>query len=160
MDPSFPPDPEVVGWLTTLGVTSRCQWDVLVFLARHQSTLIGAADLARLLGYAQQALVVALDHLESLGLVARSRVSQGARLYQCGGPLAGARGTAWGRLQALATTRAGRVRIARQLRPDATPIERTEQAQRFLTEAQQRLEAHRRAAQDRAARRPRWLKAL
>ena len=160
MDPSFPPDPEVAGWLTTLGVTSRCQWDVLVFLARHQSTLLGAADLARLLGYASQTLVVALDHLESLALVERSRVSQGARLYQCGGPLGGARGTAWTRLQALATTRTGRVRIARQLRPDHTPNERTDQAQRFLAEAKERLQAHRREAQDRAERRQRWLRAI
>jgi MarR family len=160
MDPVFPPDPEVVGWLTTLGVGSRCQWDVLVFLARHQSTLLGAADLARLLGYASQTLVVALDHLESLALVERSRVSQGARLYQCGGPLDGVRGTAWTRLQALATTRAGRVRIAQQLRPDHTPNERANQAQRFLAKAKQRLQEHRRTAQERAERRQRWLKAI
>jgi MarR family len=160
MDPSFPPDPEVAGWLTTLGVGSRCQWDVLVFLARHQSTLLGAADLARLLGYASQTMVVALDVLESLELVARSRVSQGARLYQCGAPLDGARGTAWSRLQALATTRTGRVRIARQLRLDHTPTERADQAQHFLAEAQQRLQAHRREAREHAERRQRWLKAI
>src|SRR5262245_2673615 len=46
-----PSDPEVAGWLHTLGVASLCQWDVLVFLYRHQTTLLGAADLARLLGY-------------------------------------------------------------------------------------------------------------
>ena len=77
-----PSDPEVAGWLHTLGVVSLCQWDVLVFLYRHQTTLLGAADLARLLGYASDPIVVALDVLESLGLVERSRVSQGARLYQ------------------------------------------------------------------------------
>jgi DNA-binding transcriptional ArsR family regulator len=160
MDPAFPRDPEVVGWLTTLGVGSRCQWDVLVFLVRHQSTLLGAADLARLLGYASQTMVVALDVLESLALVERSRVSQGARLYQCSGPLEGARGTAWTQLQALMTTRAGRVRIARQLRPDHTPNERADQAKHFLAEAQQRLQVHRREAREYAERKQRWLKAI
>jgi hypothetical protein len=160
MDSAFPPDPEVVGWLMTLGVGSRCQWDVLVFLARHESTLLSAADLARLLGYASQTMVAALDHLESLALVARSRVSQGARLYQCAVPLDNARGPAWRQLLALATTRAGRLRLARQLRPDQTPQERAEQAQRFLLEAQQRLQAAQRAAHNRAERRPQWLKAI
>jgi hypothetical protein len=56
-----PSDPEVAGRLHTLGVVSLCQWDVLVFLYRHQSTLLGAADLARLLGYPSDSIVVALD---------------------------------------------------------------------------------------------------
>src|SRR5215471_11737827 len=82
MEQHLPPDAEIAGWLTTLGITTLCQWDVLVFLYRHQSTLLGAADLSRLLGYPSNALVIALDVLESRELVARSRVSQGARLYQ------------------------------------------------------------------------------
>ena len=56
-----PSDPEVTGRLHTLGVVSLCQWDVLVFLYRHQSTLLGAADLARLLGYPSDSIVVAVD---------------------------------------------------------------------------------------------------
>jgi len=80
METPPPPDPEVAGWLRTLGVASLCQWDVLVFLYRHQTTLLSAADLARLLGYPSDSIVVALDVLEALALVARSRVSQGARM--------------------------------------------------------------------------------
>ena len=149
MAPQLPPETTVAGWLQTLGVGSRCQWDVLVFFACHQTTLLGAADLARLLGYAPTALVVALDVLETLALVERSRVSQGARLYRCLLPQTAPRRKALAQLLALAAARAGRVHIARQFRPDHTPHGGNEQAQHFLVDAQER-----------AARRPRWLKAL
>ena len=75
-----PGDAKVQGWLKTLGVQSLCQWDVLVFLYRHQTTLVGAEYLARLLGYPTEPVVAALDVLESLGLEERSRVSPGARV--------------------------------------------------------------------------------
>src|SRR5215831_18520195 len=106
MEQHVPPDPEITGWLTTLGVTSLCEWDVLVFLYRHQTTLLGAAYLARLLGYPSNAIVAALDVLEARELVARSRVSQGARLYQFRVPPDTLRGAALAQLQALAADRA------------------------------------------------------
>jgi signal transduction histidine kinase len=34
------PDLQVEGWLKTVGIESLCQWDVLVFLYRHQSSLV------------------------------------------------------------------------------------------------------------------------
>jgi DNA-binding MarR family transcriptional regulator len=160
MAPHLPPDTEVAGWLHTLGVVTRCQWDVLVFLCRHQSTLLGAADLARLLGYASDEIVVALDALDTLELVERSRVSQGARLYQCLVPLTTPRREAFARLQDLAEYRAGRVLLAQQLRPDHTPDETTQQAKRFLADAQQSLQVRRREAQVRAERRQRWLQVI
>jgi biotin operon repressor len=76
------PDGQVEGWLKTLGIDSLCQWDVLVFLYRHQSSLVSAEHIARFLGYGTAEVVAALDSLESSGLVERSRVSQGVRLYQ------------------------------------------------------------------------------
>jgi len=76
------PDLQVNGWLKILGIESICQWDVLVFLYRHQSSLVNAEHIARFLGYATAEVVAALDSLESSGLVERSRVSQGVRLYQ------------------------------------------------------------------------------
>jgi DNA-binding MarR family transcriptional regulator len=159
MAPHLPPDTEVAGWLHTLGVVTRCQWDVLLFLSRHQSTLLGAAHLARLLGYASTAIVVALDVLETLALVERSRVSQGARLYRCLVPHTSPRREAFAQLQALAVHRAGRVLLARQLRQHHTPEEMARQARRFLAEFQQRQQERQRAAQERAERRQRWLKA-
>ena len=76
------PDLQVEGWLKTLGIELLCQWDVLVFLYRHQSSLVSAEHIARFLGYATAEVVAALDSLESAVLVERSRVSQGVRLYQ------------------------------------------------------------------------------
>src|ERR1700726_1163408 len=73
---------QVEGWLKTLGIESLCAWDALVFLYRHQSSLVSAEHIARFLGYATAEVVAALDCLESSGLVERSRVSQGARLYE------------------------------------------------------------------------------
>jgi len=156
----LPPDTEIAGWLTTLGITSLCQWDVLVFLYRHQATLLGAADLARLLGYASNDIVVALDVLESNELVARSRVSQGARLYQFRVPPDAAPRAAFARLQALAADRAGRVRVAQQLRRDHTHEEKLEAAQHFLADAQQRLRVVRRQVDELAGRRAQWRKAI
>ena len=72
-----PPDLLVEGSLETLGIESLCQWDVLVFLNRHQPTLVSAEYIAPLLGDATAEVVAALDSLESSGLVQPSRVSQG-----------------------------------------------------------------------------------
>ncbi len=160
MEQHLPPDTEVAGWLTTLGITTLCQWDVLVFLYRHQSTLLSAADLARLLGYASNDIVVALDILESRQLVARSRVSQGARLYQFHISPDPSCNEAFARLQALAVHRVGRVHMAQHLRRDHTHMEKLEAAQHFLADARQRLREIRRPTDELAERRTQWRKAI
>ena len=130
-------DAEIDGWLNTLGIASRCQWDVLVFLYRHQSSLLGADFIARLLGYASDPVVAALDVLECLGLVQRSRVSQIVRLYQFTVPPDPQRRDAWARLLALASGRAGLVRLLKHLAGgDQTGQERLHEVQRFIAEAQ------------------------
>jgi hypothetical protein len=129
-------DAEIDGWLNTLGIASLCQWDVLVFLYRHQASLVGADVIARLLGYASDPVVAALDVLEGLRLVERSRVSQIVRLYQFTVPSDPPRGDAWARLLALASHRSGRVRLAKHMRGgDHTNQERRQAAQRFRAEA-------------------------
>jgi hypothetical protein len=111
-----PPDFQVEDWLKTLGVASLCQWDVLVFLCRHLASLVSAEHIARLLGYETGAVVAALDSLESLGLVDRSRVDQGVRLYQFAAPENTGRGDTLGRLLTLAGSRAGRLLLTKKLR--------------------------------------------
>ena len=111
-----PPDLQVEGWLKTLGVESLCQWDVLVFLYRHQISLFGEEDLASLLGYASGPTVAALNVLESLRLVERSRVSQGMRLYRFTAPAEPERRDASERLFALANSRPSRVVLSKKLR--------------------------------------------
>ena len=112
---------EVVGWLKALGIGSLCQWDVLVFLYRHQTSLSGANHLSHLLDYGVEPVVAALDVLKSLGLVECSRVSQGARLYQFTVPPVSPRGGALQRLLDLAGHRAGRLLLTAQLRRNGRP---------------------------------------
>jgi hypothetical protein len=154
-------DAEIDRWLTTLGITSRCQWDVLVFLYRHQASLLGADFIARLLGYASGPVVAALDVLEFLGLVQRSRVSQIVRLYQFTVPSDSQRGDAWKHLLPLASDRAGRVRLAKRLGDgDQTAQERLQAAQRFFAEAQQTLQATRQRWHTRRGGPDPWRKAI
>jgi hypothetical protein len=136
MDREPPPDLQVEGWLKTLGIESLCQWDVLVFLYRHPISLFGAEYLACLLGYASGPVVAALDVLEALRLVERSRVSQGVRLYRLTVPADPQRGDASERLFALADSRVGRMALSKTLRAEnRTPHEGLQAAQRFPEEA-------------------------
>ena len=160
MDRVTPPDPQVEGWLKTLGVESLCQWDMLVFLYRHQTSLAGVELIANLLGYATEPVVAALDYLESLGLVQRSRVSQNVRRYQFSVPSDPLRGDAFKRLLALADSRAGRVLLAKKLRgDDRTPQEGLQAVQRFLEEAKQVVRTAQQQSQEREEGRKLWRKA-
>ena len=135
-------DAEIDGWLSTLGITSLCQWDVLLFLYRHQTSLVGADFIARLLGYASGPVVAALDVLEFLGLVERSRVSHIVSLYQFTVSSDPQQGDAWARLLALASHRGGWVHLAKRLRGgERTDQEQVQAAQRFLAEAKQHVQA-------------------
>src|SRR6266849_6304945 len=109
-------DLQVEGWHKTLGIASLCQWDVLVFLYRHQSSLVSAEHIARFLGYATAEVVAALDSLESSGLVERSRVSQGVRLYQLTAPADPTRRDALERLMTLADSHTVRLLVAQRPR--------------------------------------------
>src|SRR5437763_3413121 len=101
-------------WLKTLGIDGICQWDVLVFLHRHRNTLLSADQVARLTCYGTAPVVTALDHLELLGMVERSRLSQGARLYRVIG-FDGPRAHAFRELMALTERRSGRLVMAEKL---------------------------------------------
>ena len=141
-------DAEIDSMLKTLGITSLCQWDVLVFLYHHQTSLLGANLIAHLLGYASDPVVAALDVLAFLGLVERSRVSQVARLYQFTLPSDTERRDAWTALLPLASHRAGRVRLAQHLRSgDLTAKAERDETQRLLSEAQQSVVASRQGLQ-------------
>jgi biotin operon repressor len=121
MDRGDPPDLRIEGWLKTLGVDRLCQWDVLVFLHRHHASLVSGEHIARLLGYATAPVMDALDGLESLGFVGRSRVDQGVRLYQITAPADSRRGDALDRLLPLADSRPVRLFLARQLQRGERP---------------------------------------
>ena len=111
------PDLQVEGWLKTLGIETLCQWDVLVFLDRHPSSLVSTQDVAHFLGYATAEAVATLESLESAGLVERSRVSQGVRLYQLTAPADPARRDALERLKPLADSHTVRLLLGAGQRP-------------------------------------------
>lgn len=120
------PDPVAVEhWLVTARLASRQHWDTLIFLSRHSVSLVSAEHIARLLGYTTSEAVAALEDLEVLGFVVRSRASQGVRLYQCTTPADTPQGDAWRQLLRLADSRAVRLLLARRWRrgdrrPDTT----------------------------------------
>ena len=115
------PDLQVEGWLKTLGIESLCRWDVLVFLYRHQPTLVRVEYIAHLLGDATAEVVAALDSLESSGLVQPSRVFQGVRFYQLTAPADPTRRDALVRLMTLADSHTVRLLLGRRLRRNDRP---------------------------------------
>ena len=76
------PNIHIQDCLKSLGLSSLADWDVLVFLYRHQASLASAEQIAHLVGYSINAVGDSLDRLESQGLVERSRPSRGVRFYQ------------------------------------------------------------------------------
>jgi hypothetical protein len=103
--------------LKSLGISLLGDWDVLIFLHRHQVILASSEQIARLLGYPNEAVSDALDRLESQGLVQRSRASQGVRLYQFVFSEAHlAPESCFRRLMSLAENRSGRLLVAKRLR--------------------------------------------
>ena len=107
----------VEGCLEGLSISLLADWDVLVFLYRHQLSLTSAAQIARLLGYPGNVVSEALDRLEPLGLVRRSRAYQGVRLYQFvfSEPHTLPQ-SLFQQLMRLAENRAGRLLVAKKLR--------------------------------------------
>ena len=103
--------------LKSLGLSLLCDWDVLIFLHRHQASLASAEHIAHLLGYSNKLVGDALDRLEAQQLVRRSRYSGGVRFYEC---IAAAPGLApessFRSLATLAETRTGRLLIVKHLR--------------------------------------------
>lgn len=120
------PDFPLADLLQTLGIESLCQGDVLLFLNRHQTSLASAERIARLLGYETNSIIAALDRLENLGFVDRSRVNGGARFYQFVTPVDPSRGEPLGQLMTLLESRAGRLRVARHLQQNPLPPPRSE----------------------------------
>jgi hypothetical protein len=114
--PKLPSDEVIKEWLATLGVNSLYDWDTLVFLYRHHASLLSAEQIARMIGQDTSAVIAAVAALESLGLVKRSRTSQGVRLYQFTAPSDPGRGGAFAQIVSISNGRAVRLFLAKQWR--------------------------------------------
>jgi hypothetical protein len=111
--------------LEILGISLLSEWDVLIFLYRHGTILTSAAQIANFLGHGIAPVIAALDRLESLGFILRSRGSQGIRLYRFSIPPGTARCSGFMELMIRAEKRAGRLLLLQYLRRDKPPLSRS-----------------------------------
>lgn len=111
--------------LKILGVSTLYEWDILAFLHRHGTSLINAAEIAVLLGGNKAEVSVTLDRLASLGLIQRSRGSQGVRLYRISVPTDPSRYSCFTELMTLAENRDGRLLLLKHLPRVSRPLRRT-----------------------------------
>jgi|SRR5450432_4184747 hypothetical protein len=112
--------------LDLLGISLLCEWDVLTFLYRHVASLTGAGQIAGLLGYGKAGVEAALEKLDSLRLVKRSRSARGLCIYRLD-LSADPRHGCFLDLMSLAEKRSGRLLVATALR---RPTRREEAEQR------------------------------
>jgi hypothetical protein len=101
--------------LKALGISQLSEWDALAFLYRHGTSLIGAAQIAQLLGGNQAEVSAALNRLETLGLLQRSRGSGGIRLYRFSVPKDPFCYSCLVELMSLAEKRTGRLLLLKHL---------------------------------------------
>jgi DNA-binding IclR family transcriptional regulator len=110
----------VRGHLDALRICRLDEWDVLVFIYHHGTSLASAEKISLLLGYTEATVGAALESLTSSGLVQRSRNSQGVRLYQFGAAVPGdSRRRSLEELMKLAEQRQGRLLLIGHLRQAA-----------------------------------------
>jgi hypothetical protein len=111
--------------LEALGVALLSEWDSLAFLYHHSASLGTVAQIAQFVGHDKSEIAVALHKLETLGLVRRSRISQGIRMYQFLEPPEPGRHSCLLSLIKLAENRTGRLRLLKQLKvPQREPRRR------------------------------------
>jgi hypothetical protein len=106
--------------LESVGIGLLCEWDVLVFVYRHNASLASTDQIARLIGYGNTVVGDALERLEGEKLIERSRSSQGAHLCRIPAWADAERWRCLQQLLSLSETRAGRRLLARLLRPVRT----------------------------------------
>ena len=111
--------------LQALGVTLLSEWDTLVFLNHHGATLGTAAQIARLIGYNKAEIGAALHRLEALGLIQRSRDSQGIRLYHFSAPPEPSCYSCLLDLMSLAQNRMGRLLLLKNLKRPRQELRRS-----------------------------------
>lgn len=108
--------------LESLGLSTLSEWDALAFIYRHGSSLSSATQLAQFLGDNKAAVSLALNRLESLGFIERSRGSQGIRLCRFLVPEDPSRSAGLIELMKLSETRTGRLALLKHLRRDGVPL--------------------------------------
>lgn len=101
--------------MKTLGISLLTEWDLLVFVFRHGTSLICTGDIAELMGYERTVVSDALDRLEREKLVERSRPSRGVFLYRIHPAMEAARRHCVGQLVSMSQRPGVRMLIAERL---------------------------------------------
>jgi DNA-binding MarR family transcriptional regulator len=103
--------------LEGMGISLLSEWDVLVFVYRHGASLTSADQIARLVGYESTVVDGALKRLEREKLMERSRPSQGVRFYRILASMDAGHRRCLQQLVSLSESRAGRLLLAKRLKP-------------------------------------------
>jgi DNA-binding MarR family transcriptional regulator len=115
-----PPELPVQSCLDSMGVSLLSEWDVLAFVYRHGASLASIDQIASLLGYESTVVRAALDRLQSLNLIERSRLSEGVRFYRMLALTNAGRRRRLEEIVKLSETRVGRLLLAKRLKPDGS----------------------------------------
>src|SRR5581483_9077482 len=102
--------------LEGIGISHLGDWDVLIFLYRHPFSLSNAAQIGRLLGHPSKTVGEALERLESVKLIQRSRPLRGVRFHQFKLSKAPDAENCLRQLLSLAESRSGRLLVVKHLR--------------------------------------------
>jgi len=102
--------------LESVGISCLSEWDVLVFMYRHGTSLANADQIARLIGYEGAIVARTLDWLEREKFIERSRASRGVHFYQTVVSTDAGRQRCLLQLIRLSETRTGRLLLAKHLK--------------------------------------------
>ena len=111
-----------------MGLSLLSEWDVLAFVRRHGPNLTRTDQIARLIGYENTVVDAALAQLEREKLIERSRPSQGVRLHRMLASTDAGRRRCLQKLVSLSENRAGRLLLAKLLKPLPSELGREEQS--------------------------------
>jgi DNA-binding MarR family transcriptional regulator len=111
-----------------MGISLLSEWDVLAFVYRHGASLASGDQIARLIGYESTVVRAALERLESENLIECSRPSNGVRFYRILASTDAGRQRCLQQIVSLSETRAGRLLLTKQLKPDGSESGREEQS--------------------------------
>jgi CRISPR/Cas system-associated endonuclease Cas1 len=105
--------------LKSLGISLLSELDVLIFVHRRKTSLSSIKQIASLTGHGQAAVSIALGRLEREKLIEPSIASkEGLRFFRILPQGDGGRQQCFRQLVSLSETRAGRLQLARHLRPN------------------------------------------
>ena len=122
------PELDVQSCLERIGISLLSEWDVLIFVYRHGASLTSADQIARLVGYESTVVDGALKRLEREKLMERSRPSQGVRFYRILASMDAGHRRCLQQLVSLSESRAGRLLLAKRLKPVWSDSGRAEQS--------------------------------